>query len=116
MASKMNPNIAVVGCGYWGKNLARNFAALGRLYSVCESDPDRLRQFQEQYPDARPYGRLADVLRDPAVDAVVLATPAEAHLPMALAALRAGKDVFVEKPLTLDWQSGAEMVDAAREA
>jgi UDP-2-acetamido-3-amino-2,3-dideoxy-glucuronate N-acetyltransferase len=116
MSPPRDPNIAVVGCGYWGKNLARNFAALGRLYSVCESDGARLQQFREQYPGARPYGRLEQVLQDPAVDAVALATPAEQHLPMALAALRAGKHVFVEKPLTLDWHDGLEMVDAARDA
>jgi UDP-2-acetamido-3-amino-2,3-dideoxy-glucuronate N-acetyltransferase len=106
-------NICVVGCGHWGKNLARNFSNLKRLHAICESDPERRQSFAAQYPDAKAYGQLADVLADSELDAVVLATPAEEHYPMALAALRAGKDVFVEKPLTLDWKDGVEMVETA---
>jgi Oxidoreductase family, NAD-binding Rossmann fold len=83
--------MCVAGCGHWGKNLARNFSVLNYLYAVCESDPDRLQSFAEQYPEARPYSSLEDALGDPQVDAVALATPAEEHYRMALAALRAGK-------------------------
>jgi UDP-2-acetamido-3-amino-2,3-dideoxy-glucuronate N-acetyltransferase len=107
-------NICVAGCGHWGKNLARNFAILGNLYGICETDPARLRSFGELYPTAKLFGSLEEALQDPAVHAMAIATPAEEHHRMTIAALRAGKDVFVEKPLALDWQDGAEMVDTAR--
>jgi UDP-2-acetamido-3-amino-2,3-dideoxy-glucuronate N-acetyltransferase len=107
-------NVSVVGCGHWGKNLARNFSNLGRLYSICERDPERLQSFAALYPATKSYTRLEDALADSELDAVALATPAEEHFWMALAALRAGKDVFVEKPLALDWKEGQEMVETAR--
>ena len=108
-----NVNICVAGCGYWGKNLARNFANLGRLYAICESDPGTLKSFSELYPQAKAYASLEDAVADPNVDAVAVATPAEEHCRMALMALRGGKDVFVEKPLALNWQEGMEMVATA---
>jgi UDP-2-acetamido-3-amino-2,3-dideoxy-glucuronate N-acetyltransferase len=109
------PRICVAGCGHWGKNLARNFAALGHLYAICESDAGRRKTFAELYPEAKAFGRLEDAIADDGVDAMVLATPAEQHCQMALAALRGGKDVFVEKPLALEWQEGIEMVETAGE-
>ena len=115
LTSSAPPRICVAGCGHWGKNLARNFAALGHLYAICESDPARRQTFAELYPEAKAFGELQEALTDPNVDAMALATPAEQHFPMTMAALRAGKDVFVEKPLTLDWHDGMEMVEAARE-
>ncbi len=114
MSSDKSPRICVVGCGHWGKNLARNFAGLGHLHAICESDPDRLKSFATLYPAAKALGRLEDAITDEGIDALVLATPAEEHCRMALAALRAGKDVFVEKPLALEWQEGMEMVETAR--
>jgi UDP-2-acetamido-3-amino-2,3-dideoxy-glucuronate N-acetyltransferase len=107
--------IGVVGCGYWGKNLARNFSDLGHLQAICESDADRLAEFAALYPEAKPYRRIEDAIAAPDLDALVLATPAERHCRMAIAALRGGKDVFVEKPLALEWQEGMEMVETARE-
>lgn len=112
--SRGDVRICVTGCGYWGKNLARNFANLGRLYAICESDPERLKSFAGLYPGAKAYSRLEDAVADPNVDAFAVATPAEEHFRMTLAILRAGKDVFVEKPLALNWQEGTEMVEAAR--
>jgi len=106
--------ICVTGCGYWGKNLARNFNEMGNLYAVCESHPERLASFAERYPEARAYNSYASMLDDTAVDGVVLATPAEQHYEMALAALRAGKDVFVEKPLALDTRDGEDLIVEAR--
>src|ERR1017187_1568206 len=106
--------ICVVGCGHWGKNLVRNFSQLGLLYGICESDPGRLQSFAAQYPDVKPYYSFDEMLSDPLVEAVALASPAEQHFTMALAGLRAGKDVFVEKPLALDVQEGEQLVDEAR--
>ena len=110
------PHICVAGCGHWGKNLARNFSALGHLYAICESHDARRQSFSELYPGAQAFARLEDAVADPHLDAVVLATPAEEHCRMALAALRAGKDVFAEKPLALTWREGAEMVETARQS
>ena len=108
-------NVCVTGCGHWGKNLARNFHEIGHLYAVCEANENLLGAFRAQYPHARFYTRYEDVLADGDVHAVVLATPAEHHAPMGMAALHAGKDLFVEKPLALEWQDGRALVDRARE-
>jgi predicted dehydrogenase len=114
VASSGRVNVCVVGCGYWGKNLVRNFSNLGRLYGFFESDIPRSAALSAQYSRAKPFAHFEDALHDPEVDAIVLATPAEQHASMAIAALEAGKDVFVEKPLALDWQAGMEMVQVAR--
>jgi UDP-2-acetamido-3-amino-2,3-dideoxy-glucuronate N-acetyltransferase len=108
-------NVCVTGCGHWGKNLARNFHEIGHLYAMCEANDSLAAAFRAQYPRAKFYSRYDDVLTDRDVHAVVLATPAEHHAPMGLAALRAGKDLFVEKPLALEWQDGNALVDSARE-
>src|SRR3954453_6761217 len=108
-------NICVVGCGHWGKNLIRSFSSLQSLYGICDLDSDTARRFASEYPEAVCFETYEAVLRDSNIDAVVLATPAERHYDMAIAALTAGKDVFVEKPLALEWQDGIEMVETARE-
>ena len=103
MASQVQPHpvrVAVVGGGYWGKNLVRNTAALGALECICDADPDTLAALTEKYPVRGTTG-FAQVLADPLVTAVMLATPAERHFQMAREALAAGKHVFVEKPLAL---------------
>ncbi len=105
--------VALVGCGYWGKNLLRNFHDLGALEVVCDADSERLTAFHAKY-GVRTVLSYSDVLADPAVDAVALATPAEQHAAMAREALLAGKDVFVEKPLALDSNEGRALVDLAR--
>jgi UDP-2-acetamido-3-amino-2,3-dideoxy-glucuronate N-acetyltransferase len=109
------PSVCVVGCGHWGKNLIRNFFELGALYGFCDSDPARLESFRKQFPDARGYISLEEVLADRSLQAVALASPAEQHHGMGMAALRAGKDVFVEKPLALNPKDGVEMAEAARD-
>lgn len=74
------PNVCVVGCGHWGKNLARVFSKMGRLYAVCESDPARLNTFREQY-QVKGFSTIQEALADPGFDAVAIATPAEQHSP-----------------------------------
>jgi UDP-2-acetamido-3-amino-2,3-dideoxy-glucuronate N-acetyltransferase len=106
------PNICVVGCGHWGKNLARNFSNLGHLYAVCENDPARLEAFRKQYA-VTGFLTLEEAVACPDIHAVAIATPAEQHASMTIAAVRAGKDVFVEKPLALRWQDGVEMTSEA---
>ena len=112
-----NIGIAVVGTGDWGANLVRNFASLpgARLAALHDSDPKRLGKSAAQYPGARPVADLAELLALPDVQAVVVAASAVSHYPLARAALEAGKDVFVEKPLTLEVKHAEELVKLARE-
>jgi UDP-2-acetamido-3-amino-2,3-dideoxy-glucuronate N-acetyltransferase len=106
---------AVIGAGDWGKNLVRNFAELGALSAVCDTNTDRLHTLGKQYPQARLFTSYTDVLRDRSIQAVVIATPAETHGAMVHEALLAGKDVFVEKPLCLAAVEAETLVALARE-
>ena len=107
--------VAVVGAGYWGKNLVRNFHDIGALAAVCESDAAARRWVVAEYPHCRMASSFAEVLRDDTITAVAIATPAEMHGEMVRDALRAGKDVFVEKPLCLAASTGETLVALARE-
>jgi UDP-2-acetamido-3-amino-2,3-dideoxy-glucuronate N-acetyltransferase len=106
-------NVAVVGHGYWGKNLARNFFELGALRTLCDENTAALEAVRARYPGVNFCGSYDDVLGDPEIAGVVLATPAVRHYEMAKRAMLAGKDVFVEKPLALDVKEGAELVRIA---
>jgi UDP-2-acetamido-3-amino-2,3-dideoxy-glucuronate N-acetyltransferase len=114
MEHQSGVRICVVGCGHWGKNLLRNFQQIGCLHGFFDAVPDRLEAFATQYPSAHAYRGYEELLRDPEVEAVALATPAEEHAPMAIAALQAGKDVFVEKPMALTPEAGEEILEASR--
>ena len=114
-SSSQDVNVCVAGVGHWGRNLARNFFEIGHLYALCEANESLLAGLRAQYPHAKFFRRYEEALDDRDVHAVVLATPAEYHASMGLAALRAGKDLFVEKPLALEWQDGRALVDNARE-
>jgi UDP-2-acetamido-3-amino-2,3-dideoxy-glucuronate N-acetyltransferase len=105
--------VAVVGVGYWGRNLARNFHQLGALGVLCDEEKSVEAFCRQEYGDVR-YCRVFDtVLSDPSIGAVALATPAITHFEMAKAALLAGKDVFVEKPLAIEVGHGEELVALA---
>ncbi|PRX27670.1 UDP-2-acetamido-3-amino-2,3-dideoxy-glucuronate N-acetyltransferase [Meinhardsimonia xiamenensis] len=106
--------IAQVGCGHWGKNLTRNFAELGALAAVVEGNPDTARAMSEAH--GVPARDWAEVLADPGIDAVALATPAETHAPLALEAFAAGKHVYVEKPMALSIAEAQAMIAAAEAA
>ena len=105
--------VAVVGTGYWGQNLVRNFHEIGALETVCDADPARLDAVGQKY-GSRTSASYADVLADSRVTAVAIATPAELHAPMVRDALEAGKDVFVEKPVCLSVREGGELLALAR--
>ncbi len=109
----MAPNVAVVGNGYWGKNLVRNFSELGALHTVCDEKALVETDTRAKYPQAAYRKDYEDVLLDDQIRGVVLATPAVLHYDMAKRALLAGKDVFVEKPLALTVSEGSELVDLA---
>jgi UDP-2-acetamido-3-amino-2,3-dideoxy-glucuronate N-acetyltransferase len=104
----MNNQIAVIGAGYWGKNLVRNFFELGALHTVCDANLDLAKALAGKYPDSQATDDYESVLSDKDISGVVISTPAALHYRMALQAINAGKDVFVEKPLAL-------RVDEARE-
>jgi dTDP-4-amino-4,6-dideoxygalactose transaminase/predicted dehydrogenase len=115
------PRVAVVGCGQWGQNLVRNFAKLQVLDAVVDAIPSRADKAAEQLR-SQGYGNSVkardweNVLADHSITAIVLATPAPQHADMAIAALDAGKHVFVEKPLALAVADGERIQDAARKA
>ena len=105
--------ICVAGCGNWGKNLVRTFSSLQCLYGLYDPDVDCARALSSNYPAAKLIKDWESVLSDPQITAVAVASPAEHHFELTMAALQAGKHVFVEKPLALEWEDGAEMVDTA---
>jgi UDP-2-acetamido-3-amino-2,3-dideoxy-glucuronate N-acetyltransferase len=107
--------VAVVGAGYWGKNLVRNFHQLDALAAVCDGSPAVLEQVQKDYPGQAVTDDFQKILKDRAIQAVVLATPAATHARLAEQALRAGKHVFVEKPLALTYGDGEKLVRLAGE-
>src|SRR5258706_11061054 len=111
--SSAGENVAVVGMGYWGRNLVRNFYELGSLAAICDSNTSLEATCKDDYKNVRFCLEYCSVLTDSAIAAVALATPAVSHFEMAKAALEAGKDVFVEKPLAIDVQQGQRLVELA---
>ena len=109
--------LAVVGLGYWGPNLLRvlgdNLDAEVRW--ICDLDPERLGKYRRRHPSARVTTKIERVLADPAVDAVIIATPVHTHYDLAARALEAGKHVFVEKPLAHSSELADELVEVAAE-
>lgn len=100
------PALALVGCGYWGRNLARNFQALGALHTLCDMNESLLDGFDSGYEGVKKCTDVDRVLADPAIRQIAIASPASTHFSLAQAALAAGKDVFVEKPLCLEPEQG----------
>jgi predicted dehydrogenase len=108
--------IGVVGLGYWGPNLARNFAAIAdcELAYVCDADPVARERVARMFPGARAAADLDELLADPELDAVALATPVPTHAVLAVRVLEAGKHCFVEKPLAQSVADAQRAVDAAK--
>ena len=109
--------VAVVGLGYWGPNLVRNLHELpeAELVAVCDRDERALARVRRRYPGVRQETDIDALLRDPAVEAIALATPVATHHPLARRALEAGKHVFVEKPLAASVDGAADLVRLGRE-
>lgn len=107
--------IAIIGYGYWGPKLVRNFLQSGAFARVviCEESADRLARGLRENPGAVAAESFSKVLADPGIDAVALATPVASHFPLAKAALVAGKHVLVEKPLTMRSDEAEELVALA---
>lgn len=108
----MKKSIAVVGCGYWGKNLVRNFSNLGVLYAVSDHHEEIANKFALKY-NVRSHS-FNEIIISPNIKGVVLAVPANLHSSMAIAALNAGKHVFVEKPIALNENEADLMIKTAR--
>ncbi len=107
------PRIAVLGCGYWGQNLVRNFEQLDALAMVCDPAQSGRTRARELSPSAEIVDQFEAVFGRRGIDGIAMATPAETHAPLAIRALESGKDVFVEKPLALDYRQGLEMAAVA---
>ena len=106
-------NVAVVGAGYWGRNLVRNFHNLSVLRMICDAETGIETDCRREYANVKFCRDFNEVLSDPSINAVALATPAVTHYEMAKAALEAGKDAFVEKPLAIDVAHGEALVALA---
>jgi predicted dehydrogenase len=108
-------NVAVIGYGYWGTNLVRSFeeSAVARLHAVVDPNPRRLELAQRRYRGLKTTSSLHHVLEDPALDAVAIATPVSTHFDLAMAALSAGKHVWLEKPMTETSEQGRQLIEQA---
>jgi UDP-2-acetamido-3-amino-2,3-dideoxy-glucuronate N-acetyltransferase len=110
---KNPPSIAIIGSGYWGKNLVRNFHNLGCLKLVCDQNEAVLSNLKKRYDGIETCLALTDVLSREYLDGVIISTPAETHFNLAREVLLSGKHVYVEKPLVLHEKEGEELIALA---
>jgi len=110
--------IGIIGYGYWGPNLARNFHALpsAKLAAVCDLSEARLGHMRKVYPDAASHADYREMLQDPEIDAIVIATPLRTHHALAKASLLAGKHVLIEKPMAGSSEECEELIALAEKA
>ena len=110
-------SVGVVGCGYWGPNLARNFASLPlvKLAAVCDSRPSRLAHMRELHPQVAGFDQFGEFILSAGVDAVAVATGAPSHFEIARACLAAGKHVCIEKPMAMNCRECDELIQLAAE-
>lgn len=107
--------IGVIGYGYWGPNLVRNFMESPRstVLAVCDLRPERLAQLQTRYPSIKTVCNYRQLLDDPEIDAIAIATPVSSHFELGMAALRANKHVLVEKPLAANSEQALGLIEEA---
>lgn len=115
MNHKKGRHLGLVGVGYWGKNLARNFDQLGALHTLCDMHEANLQKFQSAYPvpDVAVTTRFQTLLDHPDIQQIAIAAPALQHYTLAKEALLAGKDVYVEKPLCMQSYEAEELIKLA---
>lgn len=111
--ANQQPRVAVVGCGYWGRNLVRNFHALGALQAVVDPAPGGRALAAQLAPSAAITGDVEAILADSTIDAIAVATPAVTHYELGRRVLTAGKDLFVEKPMALTLEDARTLADTA---
>jgi UDP-2-acetamido-3-amino-2,3-dideoxy-glucuronate N-acetyltransferase len=109
----MKKNIAVVGCGHWGKNLVRNFYELGALASICDQSTAIVEQYSKKYSVKK--NSFTEIINNPNIKGVVLTVPAKHHAEMAIDALKKKKHVFVEKPIALNESDAKLMIETAKQ-
>src|ERR1041385_7754911 len=104
--------VGVIGYGYWGPNLVRNFMAApgSAVARVCDLRPERLASLGKLYPSMKTCSDASDLINDPQIDAVVISTPVSSHFELTMEALRAGKHVLVEKPLAAPLERARQSV------
>jgi predicted dehydrogenase len=109
-------NIGVIGYGYWGPNLVRNFAEIpgAQVRTVSDFKPELLAKAQARYPTLKVTTDYRELLKDPQIDAIAIATPVSTHFDLALAALQAGKHVLVEKPMTASSEQAMRLIEEAQ--
>jgi UDP-2-acetamido-3-amino-2,3-dideoxy-glucuronate N-acetyltransferase len=105
--------IGHIGLGYWGKNILRNLYELNVLRIACDSSEDTITERKKQFPEVEYTTKIEDIISNPEIKAVTIATPAETHYELAKKFLLSGKDVFVEKPIALTVKEGEELVEIA---
>jgi predicted dehydrogenase len=108
-------NIGIIGYGYWGPNLVRNFAETrgATVAAVADLDTEKLAIVNRRFPAVKTTTDYRELLADPAIDAIAIATPVSTHFELGLAALRAGKHLWLEKPMTETSQQARRLVDEA---
>src|SRR5262245_20509808 len=109
-------NIGVIGYGYWGPNLVRNFAELdgATVAAVSDLDPKKLELVKRRYPAARVTTNFQELLDDASIHAIAVATPVDTHFDLGMAALKAGKHLWLEKPMTETVEQASQLIDEAR--
>src|ERR1041384_2624555 len=107
--------IGVIGCGYWGPNLIRNFIECdgAKVVAVCDLRPEMVARITRRYPGVTGSSDPRELMNNPAIDAIVIATPVSTHFELALQALSAGKHVLVEKPLCANADQCQKLIDEA---
>src|SRR5688500_10328577 len=108
------PGIGLIGCGGMGRGDAKNASRFGRIVALCDADDARLAEAKKQWPDATTYKDFRKLLENKQVQVVICGTVDHWHTLISMAAMRAGKDVYCEKPLTLTIDEGKRLVDVAR--
>ena len=111
----MKPKVAIVGCGTWGRNLVRNFYNLEALSCVCDLDERNINAIKDNYPDVKFTNDFNEVLQNPEISGVIIATPSHTHYKMVKTALDAEKNVYVEKPIATTADHAKEMKEYAEQ-
>ena len=109
-------NVGVVGCGYWGPNLVRNFRSLDecKVKIICDKNEKRLKYLRKLYPDVETTQKIDDLISDDEIHAVAIATPVSFHFEQAYNALSAGKHVFIEKPMAASVKECKDLLNIAK--
>ncbi|MBS6602966.1 MAG: Gfo/Idh/MocA family oxidoreductase [Brachyspira sp.] len=107
--------IAVIGCGVWGRNIVRNFYNLNVLEIVCDLDESNLEKVREQYPGVKTTNDFNEIIKNPEITSVAVVTPSHTHFKVVKAMLEAGKNVYVEKPISTVAQEAKDLTELAHE-